>query len=544
MSVSATLGASGLQTVSTEYRPERVTTRRLSPGRAFGLPLLFTLLLAGFALLDPIRGNATLWWSFIGTATALLVWNAVLLQSAVRARRVLTLEIGLRKQHYLQACAQASVLLYWGWYWPEVYGSAYLIAAQLVFAYAFDMLLGWARRDTCTIGFAPFPVIFSINLFLWFKHDWFYLQFAMVALGFAAKELVRWNKDGRLTHIFNPSSFPLAAFSVALLLTGMSDATWGREIAITQFYPPQMFLMLFLIGLPGQYFFGVTSMTMSAVVTTYLCGLVYFAATGTYFFLDSYIPIAVFLGMHLLFTDPSTSPRTELGRIIFGVAYGLSTVVLYKLLTDAGLPAFYDKLLQVPLLNLSIKAIDRAARSGFLRRFDPAALGRSLAPRSRNLVAMSAWALVFGVMSAAEGVGDNHRGQWVPFWQQACSEGRSNACDHLARMQSKFCDAGSGWACSEYAVLQTGRAIEGPGPTAALQVGCEIGFGPACTNLERAARGDPLISATPTLDDYRVVLRGSKAPLAEHTSEHLYARACQQGWPDTCGRGRRTSSRQ
>ena len=89
--------------------------------------------------------------------------------------------------------------------------------------------------------------------------------------------------------------------------------------------------------------------------------------------------------MHLLFTDPSTSPRTELGRLIFGAIYGLSTVVLCYVLGWAGLPTFYDKLLQVPLLNLSIKSIDRAARSNVLRRFDPAALGRSLNPLQRNL---------------------------------------------------------------------------------------------------------------------------------------------------------------
>ena len=123
-----------------------------------------------------------------------------------------------------------------------------------------------------------------------------------------------------------------------------------------------MYLVLFLICLPGQFFFGVTSMTMSAVVATWLFGRLYFAATGIYFFYDSYIPIAVFLGMHLLFTDPTTSPRTELGRIFYGVLYGLSTVVLYQLLGSAGMPTFYDKLLQVPLLNLSVKGIDRAAR--------------------------------------------------------------------------------------------------------------------------------------------------------------------------------------
>ena len=113
------------------------------------------------------------------------------------------------------------------------------------------MLLAWSRRDTYTLGFGPVPVIFSINLFLWFKPDWFYLQFLMVALGFAAKELIRWDKDGRRAHIFNPSSFPLAMFSLGLILTGTSDITWGQEIANTQFYPPHIYLMLFLVGLAG-----------------------------------------------------------------------------------------------------------------------------------------------------------------------------------------------------------------------------------------------------------------------------------------------------
>ncbi len=255
-----------------------------------------------------------------------------------------------------------------------------LILAQLIFAYAFDMLFSWSRRDNYTLGFGPFPVIFSINLFLWFRPDWFYLQFAMVALGMAAKELIRWTKEGRIAHIFNPSSFPLAVFSLGLIATGTSGITWGKEIASTQFYPPHMYVFIFLIGLPGQLFFGVTTMTMSAVIATYAFNLAYFAATGVYFFYDSYIPIAVFLGMHLLFTDPSTSPRTELGRIIFGALYGLSTVALYELLGSAGMPTFYDKLLQVPLLNLSIKGIDRVARLRWLRFFDPAAIGRSLDP--------------------------------------------------------------------------------------------------------------------------------------------------------------------
>jgi len=352
----------------------------------------------------PAHQSPRLLWSFLGTGAVLLAWNGVLLVSALHQRRRFTLEIVLRKQHYIQACAHASIFLYWGWYWRTVYQSAPLILAQILFAYAFDLLLTWSRRDTATLGFGPFPIVFSTNLFLWFRQDWFYLQFVMIALAFAGKELIRWNRDGRSTHVFNPSAFTLTVFSVALIVTGTSDITWGQDIAITQFYPPHMYLFLFLVALPGQFLFGVTTMTMSAVLTTYLFGLCYYALTGTYYFFDSYIPIAVFLGMHLLFTDPSTAPRTDLGRMIFGVLYGISTIALYGLLDRAGLPPFYDKLLQVPLLNLSVKSIDRVVRSEALRRFDPATIGRSLsvsrssasrrsaadAARSRAVVAMAA----------------------------------------------------------------------------------------------------------------------------------------------------------
>ena len=506
---------------------------------------IFALGLVAFGFLDAVRQNPTLRWSFLGPGALLLAWNVVVFGLAQRKGRMLTLEIALRKQHYVQASAQVVILLYWGWYWRPVYDSAFLIAAQLVFAYAFDMLLCWSRRDTYTFGFGPFPIIFSINLFLWFADDWFYLQFLLVALGFGAKELIRWNKGGRRVHIFNPSSFPLAVFSLGLILTGTSDLTWGQDIAITQFYPPHIYLMLFLVALPGQFFFSVTSMTMSAVVTTYVFGLFYFAATGIYVFYDSHIPIAVFLGMHLLFTDPSTAPRTEVGRIMFGVLYGLSTVALYVLLGRAGVPVFYDKLLQVPVLNLSIQLLDRMAHWRWLRSFDLATLGRSLVPRQRNLAYMALWAVVFTVMSAFQGVGDRHPGQWVPFWQGACSDGRPYACPYLADMQLTFCRNGSGWACNEAGILHVALALSGedrrrldPADAAgALGRGCDLGFGPACQNLTRLTSGlGPFEYAQPTLEDYPIILRGTKGPITDRSPAALYARACSQGWADTCGR--------
>jgi hypothetical protein len=263
----------------------------------------------------------------------------------------------------------------------------------------------------------------------------------------------------------------------------------------------------------------------------------YYAATGIYFFYDSYIPIAVFLGMHLLFTDPSTSPRTELGRIIFGVLYGLSTVALYEILGRAGLPTFYDKLLQVPILNLSIRLIDRAARSDALRRLDPAAIASWLAPRQRNLAYISLWTLTFAVMSGAEGVGDHHPGQWVPFWQQACQADKPWACSYLADLEAGLCRQGSGWACNELGLIQVERDVEGPGAIAAFEDGCAAGFRVACVNINRVRDGPPrLIEARPPVEELPILLRGSKAPMTERRPDVLYARACSQGWPDACER--------
>jgi hypothetical protein len=508
------------------------------------LPFALALALAALTLLAPVRQSPKTVWAFLGAGITLICWQIVLWAAAAHKTRALTIEIVLRRQHYMQACVQGSLLLYWGWYWPPVYASWYFFLAQLIFAYAFDMLLCWSRRNTYSLGFAPFPVVFSMNLFFWFKPDWFYLEFVMIGLGLAAKELIHWKKEGRRTHIFNPSSFPLAVFSVVLLAAGTSGVTWGQEIATTQFYPPHMYLVLFLVAMPGQFFFGVTPMTIAAVLSTYLFGQLYFAVTGIYFFYDSYIPISVFLGMHLLFTDPSTAPRTELGRIIFGSLYGASTVALYQILGSAGMPTFYDKLLQVPLLNHSIKWIDALARSSILRRFDPARLAPSLAggTRGRNLAYMGIWAALFTILSVTQGVGDSHPGQWIPFWQRACDDGRAFACPYLADLESAFCDQGSAWACNEtglmhVALARSGEDLRRVDPSGAAKPfgrGCELGSAVACQNLNALNNGTgSFASVPPELKDFPIVLRGSKGELREREPAELYALACRQGWPGT-----------
>lgn len=501
-------------------------------------PLAFIAGLAAFLLLPRIHNNPVLTASFGSAVLVLLVWYGWLWQRAKRGGKPLRIEISLRPQHYLQAIAHTSIFVYWAIYWPPIQDAAALIAGQLAFAYAFDMLLSWTRKHEYVLGFGPFPIIYSTNLFLRFRDDWFYWQFAMVAVGFLAKELIRWQRDGKRVHVFNPSSFPLAVFSLVLIVTGTTDLTWGHEIASELFVPPNIYLFIFLVALPGQFMFGVSTMTLPAVLTTYLWSLLYLAATGTYYFVDSNVPIAVFLGMHLLFTDPSTAPRTDLGRVIFGVMYGATVIALWAILDMAGAPTFYDKLLQVPLMNLMVRALDRWTTSGVLASLNPSRLmPRQWTPRMRGFAYATAWVLTFSAIAAANGVGDHHPGHTVPFWERACAERGGKACTILAAIEEGYCASGSGWACNEAGILgATNRAVTPP-PAELFRGACASGMRSGCENAigvnqvtKQYRREDP------PYVDYAILLQRGKGLIPQLPANEMYSRACDEGWMAGCNR--------
>ena len=82
--------------------------------RALSLPLALALSLVLFGALPSTRQSTALLWSFLGAGGVLLAWCVALLIAAHRAQRTLSLEVVLRKQHYVQACAQLTVFVYWG----------------------------------------------------------------------------------------------------------------------------------------------------------------------------------------------------------------------------------------------------------------------------------------------------------------------------------------------------------------------------------------------------------------------------------------------
>jgi TPR repeat protein len=279
-----------------------------------------------------------------------------------------------------------------------------------------------------------------------------------------------------------------------------------------------------------MYFFSITLIAGTAAAVLFLLSAIYSSVTGVPYFLDSEIPAAVFLGLHLLVTDPSTSPRTPLGKAIFGALYGGGVFVLYWLLTSMGAPTFYDKLLCVPLLNLSVQWIDRAANSLSSRiQSMPGFL-------SLNPVHIAAWAVLFVTMTALGRTDGKHTGDSVPFWQQACSEGRANGCKRLLQLETTYCGDNSAWACNELGThYREGKLVAANAELAQKHFAkaCELRLQAACVNLLRPRE---IRHEQPHELDLRLLLREGGQNLMQMSGTDLYRRACDHGWTFACER--------
>ncbi len=458
--------------------------RRLPP--TWWLPASFTLLLLAFSLLPQFRGSSELSWSVWTACAALVLLQARLLASSAQDGRELKLKVSLIPSHYVQAFVQTCIYVYWGLYWDQMSNQAALILAQIVFAYAFDMLVSWSRRNTWYLGFGQFPIILSTNFFLCFKEEWFYLQFSMIAVGILGKEFFRWNRDGRKRHIFNPSGFALSVFSLGLILSGTTDLTWGAQIATTLANAPHMYVAIFMAGLVVQFFFSVTIVTLFAAAALVSANLVYSSLTGVHFFVDASIPIAVFLGLHLLVTDPSTSPRSRLGSAVFGALYGLSAFGLFEFLRQIDVPLFYDKLLFVPVLNLCVPLLDRLGKSRRVESLRLSVLLQTTKPRRVNYAFMAVWIGLFGWMLASNFVGRTHEGDDFKYWQTACDEGKRFACENLVTKLELACDNGGGEECNQLGVLFNRGEVVPLDPLEGVSYfdqACRSGFHKGCQNV-------------------------------------------------------------
>ena len=517
---------------------EKLSQNRIAPLRlAFVLNLLF----ACFVFLPTVNANARLAWSFLGAAGTLLLFLFFLRRQVVRTGRSLQYEFLAKPVHYVQLTMHTCIYTYWGWYWREVYHQIPLIIAQIVFVYVLDMLVCWSRRDKWILGFGAFPIVLSTNLFLWFKPDWYFLQFLMLATGVLCKEFITWTREGRRTHIFNPSAIALFVFSVGLIVTHSTHISWGDEISVSFQQPPYIYLEIFLLGLVVQALFSVTLVTLSAAATLYVMNLIFTHSTGLYFFVDTSIPVAVFLGLHLLVTDPATSPRKNLGKFVFGCMYGAGVFGLYWLLDWLGVPTFYDKLLVVPPLNLTVRALDRASVALTSRFRMP-----EWTPRRANFAFMGVWVCLFVVMTSTGFLGNNNPGADPEFWRKACVEGQGKACQSWVRTMGILCSHGSGSACLTLgSALNEGRMVPRDAGAAGKNFAhsCELGLPNGCAGVLRVAAengGSFFQSACDRGDGESCFLLGSLYYAGEGVPKDpvrafaLLQRSCSSGWWRGC----------
>jgi hypothetical protein len=255
------------------------------------------------------------------------------------------------------ALLQAAIFAYWASAVPSVRDHMPHIAAQLGFAYALDFLAGLTLQRRWDLTFGPVPIVLSTNIFVWFPTDQQHLAFSAIAVAVLAKWLLCKAADGRWVwhpradarHVFNPSALGVTAVGVVCLLVPQ----WGQfeDIAHLIAKPPYMMPLLIALTLVPQLLVPIASVTLPATLV-----LLAFKFAGAY----QVYPFwpAVFLALTLLVTDPATIPCTGVGRVLYGIGYGLGVWVASAGLSALGESDFFGKAIAVPLVNLLVTRFD------------------------------------------------------------------------------------------------------------------------------------------------------------------------------------------
>lgn len=319
----------------------------------------FYAALLGSGWLAIPRDEVALTASIFGAAALLALWHLGLVWVRRGEDDPFRIQPNIQTPHYVQGAIQAGHYVYWGLYWDGVQAYAPLIAVQLLFAYLFQMLMSWSRGQPWRLGFGPFPIVLSINLFLWFRPEYFYLQFLLIALAFVAKEYVTWTVRGERTHIFNPSAFALSVAGLVLMTTGSVPLIFGLDQIVSFYLPPNFYEVMFLLGLILQVAFGTTLITLGSALSLTLLFFGFQFALGATLTPEP-IDVVVFLGLNLLVTDPATSPRSNVGKLLFGLAYGCGIFAAYAALRYLRQPSYFDKILLVPVVNVLVVLFETA----------------------------------------------------------------------------------------------------------------------------------------------------------------------------------------
>jgi hypothetical protein len=314
------------------------------------------------------------------------MWRAGLFARPARMLR-------LRLTHLLPAALQCLIFAYWGLYWRELVPRLLpMLALEVAFAVAVDLLFGLARHRRLELGVGALPIALSTNLFVVFPPGGAWLTLAAIVLALASKHWLRLPRG----HLFNPSALGLSVVGVATMIApalGVGDT--AAEFSLM----PNGTLLVLALAVVVQLRLGVALITIGAVFGLWLSS----ALLDKLIFDPAWAPVT--LVITLLITDPATSPRDGLERIVFGFVAGVAMRLMGEAFIVAFDNDFYGKVSAVLLANLAVPHV-AALRRALVRALGESAMARidgALDRRWRLVHIAMLWLLVLGSSALRDG---------------------------------------------------------------------------------------------------------------------------------------------
>jgi len=161
---------------------------------------------------------------------------------------------------------------------------------------------------------------------------------------------------------------------------------------------------------------------------------------------------------------------------------------------------------------------------------------------------MLVWTFVFLLMITSGFLSQNHPGQSVAFWREACNQNRANSCLVWVGKLATNCRRGSADACVALGeAVQAGQVVPKDQVRAgeAFHRGCELGSEAGCEALATfiRERGDQQLTRACDQGDgiscwiVASIYADGKVVIADYRrSIQLFARSCDSGWFAGCGR--------
>ena len=299
----------------------------------------------------------------------------VLVARKLRSQQSWTFNWNVRVPNLVQACVQSSIYVYMSFHSQWIGEYAPWIAYQLCFAFLLDVLISLWKHGEYRIGFSVFPIVFSTNLFIWFRPEFFYLQLVMISVGVLSKHAITRVVNGQRSHIFNPSVVGMLFGTFWVLSFGTHYAYFSELVYSYNYSRPGIFLHILLAGSISQWIGKIVPVSAGAVLTLFALDHAVLGAFGIPL-TNQWIDPSVMVGVTLLVTDPATTPKTNWGKFLFGICYGLSILTAYGVLCYFQLVGYHAKILAVPLLNWFAPRFDRL-RSPF--NWKPSQIHQSVA---------------------------------------------------------------------------------------------------------------------------------------------------------------------